>query len=46
MWAAIDSEKKEIYNKMAEEDRERYAKEMEEYRKINNVDTSSAKKQR
>ncbi|XP_028412757.1 high mobility group protein DSP1-like isoform X2 [Dendronephthya gigantea] len=46
MWAAIDPEKKEIYNKMAGEDRERYAKEMEEYRKTTSEDTSSAKKQK
>ena len=47
-WAEIESAKKEKYNKMAGDDRERYAKEMEEYKKttLEVEDNPSMKKQK
>ena len=46
MWADIDASDKEKFDKMAEDDRQRYTKEMEEYRKTALEDKPSLKKQK
>ena len=45
-WAEIDSSMKEKYIKQAEDDRERYAKEMENYKKTALQENPSTKKQK
>lgn len=46
MWAEIDAADKEKFTKRAEDDRQRYTKEMEEYRKVALEDKPSLKKQK
>lgn len=46
MWADIDASDKEKFDKMAEDDRQRYTKEMEEYKKTALEDKPSLKKQK
>jgi hypothetical protein len=46
MWAEIDTAGKAKYAKQAEDDRERYTKEMADYKKIASEDTPTVKKQK
>ena len=46
MWSELDTAQKEKYKNMAENDRERYLKEMEEYKKTVSEDKPNTKKQK
>ena len=44
MWSSVSDKQKEKYTKKAEEDRDRYAREMAEYRQNMSDDRENAKK--